>query len=425
MSDPSLQDRFAARMGQLLGPEFPSAIGLAVSGGGDSMALLTLAHNWTRDWGVQLRVVTVDHGLRPESADEAAMVACECASLGWPHDTLRWQGWDGQGNLQDAARRARLNLIDGWRGGMRDVLVAHTLDDQAETVLMRLKRGSGVDGLSGMAEARVLPSGMRILRPLLGERREALRHYLRTLKMPWVEDPSNEDPRFDRVQARRALAELAHYGLSAEALARTAARMARARDALSLRAAEAAKRIVAEGVGCGHATGDLWIDRDGFAALDRETQLRLLAAGLRWIASAAYRPRASALEAMLEAALSGGGSTLAGCAVRVTTTHLHLFREYKAVEGVSVPAGPGARWDTRWRICAQGDGLTIRALGPDGWAQVAEKPGDAPPFASARSLPALFRGEMLVACPAIGHGDPKVFEFDPSGGPFAAGLNPH
>jgi tRNA(Ile)-lysidine synthase len=353
------------------------------------------------------------------------MVADECAALGWPHDTLRWRDWDGQGNLQDAARRARLALIDGWRGAMRDVLFAHTLDDQAETVLMRLKRGSGVDGLSGMAETRVLPGGMRVVRPLLSERRDDLRHYLRTLKSRWVEDPSNDDPRFDRVQARRALAELAEYGVSAEALAETAARMARARRALSARAGEAAARIVAEGQAGGQPTGDLWIARDGLAALERETQLRLLAAALQWVASGRYRPRAAPLETLLDRALAGGGGTLSGCELRVTETYLHLFREFKAVEGLSQPARSGVTWDGRWRLEADRPGLQIRALGPDGWAQLAARPPDAPPMVSARSLPALFDGDQLADCPAIGHGAGNEFTLHPVGGPFAAGLNPH
>ncbi len=129
-------------MGTLLGPDFPDHVALAVSGGGDSMAMLALTHDWARVMGLRVSVVTIDHGLRAASAEEAAMVGRECAALGHPHSILRWQ-WDGTGNLQDAARDARLRLIADWRGAIEHVLFAHTRDDQAETVVMRLARGSG------------------------------------------------------------------------------------------------------------------------------------------------------------------------------------------------------------------------------------------------------------------------------------------
>lgn len=426
MSEDSLQDRFAARMGELLGPEFPAEIGLAVSGGGDSMAMLALAHNWTREMGVGLRVVTVDHGLRPESATEAAMVAEECAALGWPHETLHWAGWSRVGNLQDAAREARLSLIDEWRGDLRDVLFAHTMDDQAETVLQRLKRGSGVEGLSAMAWARALPSGMRVLRPLLGERRDTLRHYLGAVRMNWVEDPSNDDRRFDRVQAREALAILDTYGLSVEALAATAARMGRARATLAAMAAVAAGRVAREGESNGVPTGELLIDCDGFAALDRETQMRVFSAALQWVANDPYRPRALALEGLIERALSGGGGTLHGCEVLVETDHLRVFREHAAITGATAASDGQMVWDGRWCLSAPGgSALKVQALGMLGWRQIETPPEDAPPARAAYSLPALFFGSRLVACPALGVGGAVSVEFRPRAATFVASLESH
>ena len=131
----------------------PTALGVAVSGGGDSVALLCLMADWAAPREVRLAAATVDHGLRPEAAAEAAGVAALCGRLGLAHATLRWEGWDGRGNLMDAARRARRRLLADWAAeqGLAAVALAHTRDDQAETVLMRLARGAGVDGLSAMA----------------------------------------------------------------------------------------------------------------------------------------------------------------------------------------------------------------------------------------------------------------------------------
>jgi tRNA(Ile)-lysidine synthase len=434
-------------MGQLLGPDFPSEIGLAVSGGGDSMAMLSLAHNWTRVWGVGLWVATVDHGLRSESAEEAALVAETCAELGWPHATLRWH-WDGAGNVMDAARRGRLSLIDAWRGRLRHVLMAHTRDDVAETFLMRLARGSGIEGLSAMAAARAvrlpetlpgpadhdgaLPpradSGVRasdgdgfvILRPCLDMTRSELRHYLRTLKGRWVEDPTNTDPAYERARVRRALAVLEEQGIEADTLAATAHRLTRARQAVCARANDVWQRIGQEERVDGRPTGDILLERDGFAAVERDTQLRLLAAALQWVSGAEYRPRAAPLEALLDALLAGGGGTLSGCEARADRETLRIFREYVAVRHQTQSADDARLWDGRWRIAADmraavsSKTLEIRALGDDGWAQIPDRPA-APPHVSARSLPALWQSETLLACPALGIGEGVAATLCPMG----------
>lgn len=491
----SLEQRFAGAMGALLGPDFPSDIGLAVSGGGDSMAMLTLAHNWSHVWGVRLWVCTVDHGFRPEAAAEAAMVAEDCAALGHPHAVLRWH-WDGTGNKMDAARRGRLALIDAWRGTLRQVLMAHTRDDVAETFLMRLARGSGVEGLSAMQAARpvtlsggtadpedydgTLPprhetimggpgrsGSFRIVRPCLDMTRAELRHYLTVLKGRWVEDPSNDDPAYDRVKMRKAQQTLDALGLDAATLAATAGRMARAGEALRTRALQVWRNIGQEGrvdlasarvtgrtapsaagrpiaaavpadgspvaapvpadggatAAPGASTGEILFDRAGFEAVERDTQLRLLAAALQYVATAEYRPRADALEGLLDRLLGGGGGTLHGCEAVTERDRLRVFREYKAVADARLSFGPGdgrvRLWDGRWHLSAQAfngrPGLEIRALGVDGWAQVSEKPENAPPFRSARSLPALWQGDTLLACDAMGVGPRPTTRLWPMG----------
>jgi len=183
-----------------------SNIALAVSGGGDSMALLHLAHRWARGRGVSLHALTVDHGLRPDSAAEAAGVAAFCAAHGIAHRILTWSG-DGDGNLPDAARRGRYAAMADacTEAGATMLLTGHTLDDQAETVLMRLGRGSGVDGLAAMRAMTPL-WGVQLFRPLLGLRREDLRDMLRGAGVAWVDDPTNEDRGYTRIRARDALA---------------------------------------------------------------------------------------------------------------------------------------------------------------------------------------------------------------------------
>ncbi|MCB2123065.1 MAG: tRNA lysidine(34) synthetase TilS, partial [Rhodobacteraceae bacterium] len=137
-----------ADLRDFLAPGRSDRLGVAVSGGSDSTALLCLLADLRGTGGPDLAAVTVDHGLRPEAAGEARSVAALCARLGVSHTICRWDGWDGTGNLPDQARRARQNLIAGWASGLGigAVALAHTRDDQAETVLLRLARGSGVDG---------------------------------------------------------------------------------------------------------------------------------------------------------------------------------------------------------------------------------------------------------------------------------------
>ena len=359
--------------------------------------MLTLAHNWTRVWGVRLRVVTVDHGLRPESADEAAMVAGECATLGWPHTTLRWH-WDGAGNKMDAARRGRLALIDEWRGALSHVLMAHTRDDVAETFLMRLARGSGVDGLAAMSARREV-GGMQVLRPCLDMGRAELRHYLTVLRTPWAEDPSNEDPAYGRVRMRRLLSELQAEGLGSDTLADTAARLRDDRVALAMRAA-----TIWDAVGRQTGWGGLMLAPDWYEQLETATQRRLLSAMLRFVSGAEYAPRAEALEGLRDRLVSGGGGTLHGCEVIHHRGRVLMFREAAAVAEGAVIA-PGIAWDGRWQVAAPGyAGCTIRALGEDGWRQVTEKPPGGPPFRAALSLPSIWRGDSLLACDALGVG---------------------
>lgn len=368
-----------------------------MSGGGDSVALLHLAV----ESGCSVAVATVDHGLRPEAAEEAAAVAAQCAALGVAHQVLHWR-WDGRGNLPDAARRGRLAALAGWAkaAGLGAVALGHTQDDVAETFLMRLAREAGVDGLAAMAARREV-HGITFLRPMMDLGRSELRAWLLNRGVDWAEDPSNEDARFHRVRARRAVAAMADAGVAAEAIAALAHRMADVRDALDGATAEAAARVARID------RGDVILDAAGLAQLAVELRRRLVLAALMWIGSAEYGPRGAELERFLAAALEGRAATLAGCRMTPGRGRVRLTREARAVAGLET--GVMVAWDGRWQVAGpenEGDssGLTIRALGPEGLAQLGGAEGAAVPRLSLLASPAVWRGEVLVAAPLAGVG---------------------
>ncbi|PKB14720.1 tRNA(Ile)-lysidine synthase [Novosphingobium kunmingense] len=203
-------------------------LGLAVSGGPDSLALLLLARAVRPD---RIAAATVDHGLRAASTDEAAMVATLCADLGVAHQTLRVTV--DPGNVQAEARGARYGALADWaqREGLAAIATAHHADDQAETLLARLNRGSGVAGLAGVRARGVVPdTRLPLLRPLLGWRRGELTSVVAAAGIAAVDDPSNSDDRFDRVRIRKALARA--DWIDVPALAASAANLADADAAL-------------------------------------------------------------------------------------------------------------------------------------------------------------------------------------------------
>jgi tRNA(Ile)-lysidine synthase len=212
---------------------------VGVSGGPDSVALLALLADWARGAGrPALHAATVDHGLRAASAAEARDVATLCQRLGVPHEILIWDGVKPATGLQAQARQARYDLLGAAaaRLGGAVLVTAHTLDDQAETLLMRMAHGSGPSGLVGMRE-RVRKGEVELARPLLGMSKARLVATARARQLSFVQDPSNGDTRFERVRWRKLLPALADEGLSGERLAVLARRMARMEQAVMQRAA--------------------------------------------------------------------------------------------------------------------------------------------------------------------------------------------
>lgn len=382
-----------------------NSIGLAVSGGGDSMALLHLAVSA----GLPVRVVTVDHGLRPEAATEAAQVGQVCAGLAVPHDVLRWY-WDGRGNLQDAARRGRRRMMGDWARahGLQTVALGHTRDDLAETFVMRLARGAGVDGLAAMVPVWH-EQGVRWVRPLLAVSRRELREYLRGLGVGWVDDPSNDNTRFDRVKVRQALAMLGPLGLTAERLAEVAGHLAEARVALDAVTDQAAVDVLrAEAV-------VVRMDVGALARHPAEIQRRLVLRVIRWVAPAGYGPRGAAVQALLARLLAGKPGVLAGCRFVAGHAGMLAFREAKAV--ADVVCTPDQPWDGRWHLNgAVPEGAEVRALGA-GIALCPDWRASGLPRAALMAGPALWLAERLIAAPLAGLG--PEFSFIPLAGAAA------
>lgn len=377
----------------------PGTVGVAVSGGGDSMALLHLAWRWSGLTGVPVAAVTVDHGLRPEAAEEAALVAAFCAPRGIPHDVLRWRDRPATGNLMAAARDARYRLISGWaRGrGIGHVFLGHTADDIAETFLMRLARRAGVDGLA-MMEARFDRHGILWARPLWQQSRADLRDYLTRQGLSWVEDPTNADDSRQRTRARAALAALRGLGIDAEVLKDVSLHMLMARGALDYYAAEEAGRLVhIEG-------GDLVLDRRPRPPVPPEIERRLLSAAIRWVGRLDYPPRGGAL-LRLDADLAlGGSATLGGCLVTAEQggKALRIAREHAAVAGLTGPTD--AVWDRHWKLEGpHAPDLHVAALG-EAVPDCPDWRGSGLPRASLMASPAVWRGTDLVAAPLAGLG---------------------
>lgn len=399
---------------QAFGPKLPDRIGVAVSGGSDSMATLHLM----AETGAQVFAMTVDHGLRPEAASEAALVAEACARIGVPHNTLNWRRTGTGGNLQDQARRARYGLISEWaRGqGITHVVLGHTANDEAETFLMNLSRSAGIDGLSGMRR-RWTSDGVSWARPFLGSDRAELRGWLERRGIAWVEDPSNSDMQFQRVKARNALAALAPLGIDASRLAVVARNLNSARSALIAQAVDFADHHVrTDG-------GDVVIARPAWQTAEPEVARRVLTTALRWVSGAEYAPRESALVAARAAIEAQKSHTLSGCRILCAPAAFRIAREGRAVRDLR--AAPGEVWDDRWVLQGPDAEVTVAALGGQGLRHCPDWRATGRPRGALLATPAVWRDEALIAAPFAGFAQRWTATLIPERADFLAMLQSH
>lgn len=400
---------FAAALEPFEPFETSPSIAVAVSGGADSLALLLLADGWVRARGGRVIGLTVDHGLRAHSAEEARLVGEWLAHKSIEHVILRWDGPRPTGDIQAAAREARYRLLGQWcrDHGILHLLTAHHRDDQVETVLLRLERGSGLAGLAGMAAVTELPH-LRVLRVLLCVPAARLRATLGSAGQDWVEDPSNRDTRYARSRVRTALTAVGAAG--GARLAGTAGHLGRARIAVETQV----ERLLARAVEIDPA-GVALIEPADFLDAPEEIRLRGLASLLATIGGAVYPPRferLATLEATLEAGGPGEGRTLGGCRIVAWRGRWLVCREARHLQP-PVPVAPAGEtvWDGRFRVRAvAGDamprGVSVGALGARGMIELRAIAADLPaphvPRRTWASLPALWQEARLAAVPHLG-----------------------
>jgi tRNA(Ile)-lysidine synthase len=391
------ETRFAALMAVLEPFERRPRLAVAVSGGPDSMALCLLAERWTQARGGAIVGLIVDHGLRPESASEARQVAAWLAAHRIPRHILSWRGIKPGSGIQAAARAARYELLCAWcrAAGVLHLLTAHHRDDQAETVALRQARGSGADGLAGIAPVREL-SGLRLLRPLLTVPKAALIGLLETAGQPWLEDPSNRAARFARARLRRdADLDVPHLGRLAH---RSAADRAALDRAVAAWLAQHGRIL---------AAGFAVLERRELAAAPIAIAQRAVQQALIAVGGKPYPPRQVRLSPLLDALREDRASrarTLGGCRVLPRGDELLVCREAGAIDHEIEPrARVWHAWDGRFMVRVTGEvqGLRVRAVGEDGWRQLAPLPEPAGrpdlPAAVGQSLPGLWRGDRLLA----------------------------
>jgi tRNA(Ile)-lysidine synthase len=412
-----------------------TVLAVGVSGGPDSMALGLSTQRWAQAQGGDAVALIVDHGLRAESTAEAEQVAEWLRAQGMAAHILTWRGSKPTTGVQAAAREARYQLlVDRCDAeGIRHLLLGHHRNDQAETFLLRLSRGSGIDGLACMAPRAHPPlskvTDVRILRPLLAVPKSRLIATLEAWGVAWVEDPSNSSLDFTRVRMRQALEGLESEGLTSERLSLTAKRMARARDALNAATNDLIDRAVRQ-----DPTGYCEIALSDFCQAPDEISLRALGVMLRWAGGANGVLRLERAERLHTAIIDPGtegfpGKTLGGCRVQVvgrsTGPALMICREPAAVDHrLSLRPGAKGKWDGRFRVSLRGRADSnalggqaaplpeVRCLGESGWREISGAVSDARhrevPAPVRPSLPALWDHNGVAAVPLVGFERPGL-----------------
>ncbi|MGE0753788.1 MAG: tRNA lysidine(34) synthetase TilS [Alphaproteobacteria bacterium] len=376
-------------------------LAIGVSGGPDSMALLLLSHRWVRSRGGKVIALTVDHGLRPEAAQEASWVKQQCRALGIRQHILRYDGPPITAGIQETARTIRYKLLADWchTHGVLHLLTAHHAGDQAETLLFRLARGSGLTGLAGIATDSVR-LGVRLIRPLLNVQKTELVNYLQAEQHQWVEDPSNSNPAYSRTQFRIHLG--AHIITRATEITKSVHRF---RSRLELKEASCLTECVSI-YPAGYAT----LNYETFMAVPPVLAGKILGRVLHTVSGSHTPPRSQTVAQLYtDLKTTPLRRTVHGCMLQWKNKHglYYISRELAATSPPYVlQPGKSTRWDNRFDVWFEPGGtlkqnVTIGPLGTSGLAQLPDMPSYARnlPPAVRQAFIALFYLEEVLCVP--------------------------
>lgn len=384
------------------------SLALAVSGGPDSLALMVMAARW-RQWLAakpEMLVLSVDHGLRAAAGEEVARVCRYAAEAGLECVALKWEGDKPGTGVQAAARRARYRLMGDAMGerGIELLVTAHHMDDQAETILMRLAHGSGPAGLAGMGPFGEV-EGVRVARPLLGLRRDELRAVVEEMGWTAAEDPANADIHYERARWRAAMPDLEALGLTVERMAKLGERLSDSEVALAEAAAVAYERLAEI-----DDFAAFRFDRAELARLPRAIATRLLGRVVTEAGGEARAPDLAQVEALAAALVAETdlAMTLGGCLVRGEAGSVQVCREAGrvALEPVELAPGTETIWDRRFKISSSADAPPMRIKMAAGMTRarlekLAGGRADETSMAAVRAAPMVSDGARVKAVGAL------------------------
>ncbi len=413
-SSPILSSEFDEWMSAIGYFESNPTIAVATSGGADSMALLLLAKAWAENLNGNVISLTVNHNLRPEAAKEALIIEQWCREHNIQHKTLHWEHYTPQiSSIQANAREARYQLMASWclNNNILHLLTAHHRDDQAETMFFRLARGSNLEGLSSMPSQTII-HGLRLIRPLLQVPKYRLVDTLKAHGQKWLEDPSNENILYTRVNIRKQLAK----SLNEEPIKQKAnyitSTLGIFRNLLENKlAGEIIKTVEI------YPQGYAIIDSNRLNNCDKEIAIKILGAVIQSVSGAEHPPRREKLIDLFQSISSNKLSSkrsLGGLLFeKIDSQKILIYREVNAIEKpVSIPINTPTPWDNRFMLELSGNAsspkhIELRALGSNGLAQIKEfSPSllrNLPPARILRTIPSMWILEELACVPHIGY----------------------